>query len=241
MSVSDYKIQAERLAKHLATKHGITLKHSSILEALAATHGCKDWNTLSGLAPGLVATEVVDNEKSALPPEQQLALDVFIRNLNQIGFQDGLPNGLKAIGWKVGNRIYVLEIKLRETLLAKLPSEVQDALALTAAAKRGFHHPFTINLMKAFDSKGWLVKESKGTEVVTREALWDIRAGKLPYRGVLILDIPVEYENLLPIKDSIYEIDVTGPLFTQDVVRNSLGLFSRTPIKAPVRKTKPRQ
>lgn len=42
-----YKGQADRLAAHLAATHGIKLKRSSVLEAIAAVHGARDWNTLS--------------------------------------------------------------------------------------------------------------------------------------------------------------------------------------------------
>lgn len=47
MSTSIFKAQASRLAQHLADKHGIKLKHASVLEAIAALHGARDWNTLS--------------------------------------------------------------------------------------------------------------------------------------------------------------------------------------------------
>lgn len=56
MTIIDFKGQAARLAKHLATKHGLKLKHSNALEAIAKAHGSKDWNTLasaSACLPGL--------------------------------------------------------------------------------------------------------------------------------------------------------------------------------------------
>lgn len=43
----DHKIQADRLGEHLAHKHGVKLKHASLLEAIAVIHGARDWNTLS--------------------------------------------------------------------------------------------------------------------------------------------------------------------------------------------------
>lgn len=46
MSASHFKIEAERLCAHLAERHGWSLKHSSSLEAIAALHGARDWNTL---------------------------------------------------------------------------------------------------------------------------------------------------------------------------------------------------
>ena len=46
MSIEEIKAMGKRLADHLASKHGIKLKHSAILEAMAVQLGCKDWNTL---------------------------------------------------------------------------------------------------------------------------------------------------------------------------------------------------
>lgn len=167
--------------------------------------------------------------KQELP---DLAFKVFIDNLSQMGFQDGLPKGVKAIGWKIGGRVYLVEIKLRETLMEKLPEDVRGALTASAGQKKGLH-PFTIELMKSFNAKGWLVKEINGMKVTAREALWKIQAGKLEIKGVIVLDIPDEYREMLPAKDSIYPVKVTSPLFsnagaapmtTNDMA--GLGLFS---------------
>lgn len=45
MSIEQIKVMAKRLADHLASKHGVKLKHSAILEAMAVQFGSKDWNT----------------------------------------------------------------------------------------------------------------------------------------------------------------------------------------------------
>lgn len=45
MSVKEIKAMGERLASHLASKHGVKLKHTAILEAMAVQFGFKDWNT----------------------------------------------------------------------------------------------------------------------------------------------------------------------------------------------------
>lgn len=59
MSSIVLKAQAQRLADHLSRVHGVKLKHSAALEALAEMQGAADWNTLQaqptpsgGLAPG---------------------------------------------------------------------------------------------------------------------------------------------------------------------------------------------
>ncbi|KWU19038.1 glyoxalase superfamily protein [Burkholderia cenocepacia] len=47
MSAITYKAQAERLASHLSSVHKVRLKHASALEAIAAVHAARDWNTLA--------------------------------------------------------------------------------------------------------------------------------------------------------------------------------------------------
>jgi hypothetical protein len=43
---ANYKLQAERLAEHFSDVHRFRLKPSRALEAIAAVHGARDWNTL---------------------------------------------------------------------------------------------------------------------------------------------------------------------------------------------------
>jgi len=170
--------------------------------------------TKSLLYKAAAATEKASSEEHARVLTQrelsELAFDTFVGNLSTFGFQDGLPKGVPAIGWKVGARIYLLEIKLRETLLAKLPDDVRGAL--TAKEKRGLH-PLTVELMKGLHKHGWLVREINGQKLTARDSIWNIQAGKYPFKGVLVLDVPTEHIERLPTKDSIYAVTVTGALF----------------------------
>lgn len=197
-------------------------------------------------AAAAVEKASVDERERVLSKQElpDLAFKVFMDNLSQLGFQDGLPKGVKAVGWKIGGRVYLIEIMLRERLMAKLPEDVRGALMANASAKKGLH-PFTIDLMKSLNAKGWLVKEVNGVKVTAREALWTIQAGKLVIKGVIILDIPDEHREMLPSKDSLYAVSVMGPLFSNagSVAISSndvagLGLFSngegkQTPSKKP--------
>lgn len=47
MKLDALKKQAGRLAAYLGAKHRVTLKHASALEALAAVHGARNWQTLA--------------------------------------------------------------------------------------------------------------------------------------------------------------------------------------------------
>lgn len=162
-----------------------------------------------------------------------VALKGFLDALPTLPFQDGLPKGVKAVGWKVGTRIYLLEMHLRTTVMAKLDPDIRGALE-GAYAGRDSLAKFTQELLKAFDSKGWLVKEHLKTKLEAKDALWIVQAGKYEFKGVIILDLPKDYLEVLPSKDSLYELSIKGPLFpppaNQSVTASELadlGLFKK--------------
>lgn len=64
------KAQAARLADHLGTKHGIKLKHSAFLEAIAAIHGARNWQSLCAApSAGTEAFPAPTTSPAVLPPE----------------------------------------------------------------------------------------------------------------------------------------------------------------------------
>lgn len=94
MLVTDLKTHAKRLGVHLATHHGVRLKHSALLEAVAAIHGARDWNTLAAQSkPGLLQNMVAALSPSPklnvwwTPQEMMEALDEksYILGLNEKG------------------------------------------------------------------------------------------------------------------------------------------------------------
>ncbi|KWT98300.1 MULTISPECIES: hypothetical protein [unclassified Variovorax] len=157
-------------------------------------------------------------EKLELP---DLILEGFLQALPQLSFQSrGLPKGVQAVAWKVKNRVYMLEIKLRDTVLAKLPQEVRGALAPNPK-ERSRLQPFTLALLKALDEKGWLVRKHESTKLEVKEALWNVKAGKLEFKGVIIIDVPEEYMTQLPKEDSMYDVAISGTLFTPSASTNA--------------------
>ncbi len=151
-------------------------------------------------------------EKHELP---DVLFDAFIKALPTLSFQSfGMPKNVPAVAWKVGNRVYMLEIKLRETVMARLSQEVRGALTGTGK-DRSKLAPFTLQLLKSLESKGWLVREIGQMTLDTKEALWNIKAGKLEFKGVIVIDVPAEHLEMLPSQDSAYAVSVLGPLFQQ--------------------------
>ncbi|MDO8416277.1 MAG: hypothetical protein Q7S87_08720 [Agitococcus sp.] len=162
--------------------------------------------------------EVVTEEKQRTLEKTELPdvlFDAFLRALPQLSFQSrGLPKGVQAVAWKIGSRVYLLEIKLRETVMAKLPQDVRGALSPTQKDKQQKLQPFTHELLKALEVHGWLVRKIDAIKLDAKEALWNVKAGKLEFKGVIIIDVPPEYLSQLPTEDSMYEVAVTGSLFT---------------------------
>ncbi len=75
--IKSLKEQASALGKHLLTKHGVTLGHSELLEALAAMNNKADWNTLCASEPKKKKSAMPADKTSSLPAEEllKLALD----------------------------------------------------------------------------------------------------------------------------------------------------------------------
>lgn len=178
---------------------------------------------LLNVAGDTKAVAVVEQRQKTLESTKELTgqelpdviFEALLRALPSLSFQNrGLPKGVAAVAWKQGARVYLLEIKLRETVMAKLPAEVRGAL-LPNPKERSRLQPFTVELLKALDARGWLVKSINGVKTETKEAVWNIKAGKLDFKGVIVVDVPEEYKAQLPSDDSMYEVSVTGPLFTQ--------------------------
>lgn len=141
--------------------------------------------------------------------------EAFIDNLAVLPFQTpGLPKGVKAVGWKTKSRIYLLEIKLRETLMPKLDPDLRAALGGIYREKTKVT-PFTLELLKALEGRGWLIREIDQMKLDIKEALWKIKAGNLEFKGVLILDVPIEFQEKLPSQDTLYPLTVIGPLYDQ--------------------------
>lgn len=156
--------------------------------------------------------KIEENSEQSL---SDIIFEAFLRGLPSLSFQNrGLPKGVAAVAWKTKSRVYMLEIKLRETVLAKLPSEVRGAL--TNSKEKSRIQPFTSELFKALKEKGWLVTEIDPWKVDSKEALWNVKAGKLEFKGVIIVDVPEEYLTQLPSDDSMYEVTVTGTLFNNN-------------------------
>ena len=168
--------------------------------------------------------KIQENSEQSL---SDIIFEAFLRGLPSLSFQNrGLPKGVAAVAWKTKSRIYMLEIKLRETVLAKLPPEVRGALSNPKEKSRV--QPFTSELFKSLKEKGWLVTEIDSWKVDSKEALWNVKAGKLEFKGVIIVDVPEEYLTQLPSDDSMYEVTVTGTLFNNNGGgANSFNSFSK--------------
>ena len=98
MSAETFKAQAERLAAHLANKHGIKLKSSSMLEAVAALHGARDWNTLVAASTKLTSGPVAPVASPVVASAQDSPQD-FLEAALQVHAPTLLLRATSREGW----------------------------------------------------------------------------------------------------------------------------------------------
>lgn len=146
----------------------------------------------------------------------------FMKALPSLAFQSkGLPKGVNAVAWKVDNRVYLTEIKLRETIMAKLPADLRAALTPKDKPKV---QPFTQALLKAFEDRGWLVTTINNVSINAEEGLWNIKAGQLDFKGIIVIDVPEANMGQLPDGNSMYKVEVLGPWKTSAVKNKDPGM-----------------
>lgn len=84
MHTETYKLQATRLAEHLASVYGLKLKHTKSLEAIACLHGARNWHTLNaaGISGALEHPVLgkVRTQPATNPLENTVLCDISTRN-----------------------------------------------------------------------------------------------------------------------------------------------------------------
>ena len=151
---------------------------------------------------------------------EELAIETFLRVIPQVPYQvKGLAKGIKAAGFRVGDRLYLSEHHVREAALAKVDDDVAAALGGDYRA-RGEAGQFTQVLLKALEKRGWLVTELEGKPSEEAEAtswslpadraLWRVQSGIIEFRGMMAVVLPEEHHGLYP-KPTAYEVTVLGP------------------------------
>lgn len=168
----------------------------------------------------LVVNKVVEEEKQKTLESTESLSDVifkvFIDCLPMLAFQSrSLARGVPAVAFKVSDsRVYLLDTRMRETLLKNI-SDTKLRQALTPNENENNRlQPITLALLQTLDEKGWLVKEHEGITLEQDEALWNITSGNLEFKGAIGIDVPEEFQKLLPTRNSMYPIEISGTLFT---------------------------
>jgi hypothetical protein len=270
MSTENFKAQAARLVKYLSEHHRFRLKQSSSLEAIAAVHGMRNWNTLINCLPpsenataespsirdsypnGLSSAvspspDVRTNEPNAWPELEETGLvqsavvtpgdaDVLVarrveRLVNHVvPFLADSTRHIQRCGWRKDNRLYLLEIRFREFIFAHFSDSVQRSLR--EIPRQGLHL-VTQSFLRALNARGWLVTEEGGYQVEVEKALWNLKIGTLPWKGVIVLELPASMSESVDVADTRHEVRFEGPLFArqstpvQSLVEQIPGAFTK--------------
>jgi hypothetical protein len=240
MSNELYKAQAARLVKFLSEHHKFRLKQSTSLEAIAAIHGFRNWNTLIASASQVIGTTsdaaIAETTAGAALPlgvQRDLASEgvekVALLDLSEPAYPESLekmvaecllksaePNSHQMLsayarhGLRKGNRLYLPELKVRDDIFDRFSEHLKQ---LIQQYPRSGRRSVTAGILKGFLDAGWLVTKFEDWEVAPEFALWNIRTGAFEWKNMIILDLPENVSSALVVEESFLNIAVTGPLF----------------------------
>lgn len=198
--------------------------------ALAWAIGYWDNTEEIPIAPEPIARLALAIQKSAKNADQEVAaeaaleavaktskesslIDILLAKLPTLPFQNGLPKGVQAVGWRKGSRVYLIENQLVDKyLIQEVPADRRKALLDVPRGAKVSN--FTRELLRLLKERGWLVTQEAGFSLDWDQALWKLQAGKVLYKRIIALDMansPADME-MLP-SDSIYPVKLTEPQF----------------------------
>ncbi|MNR71738.1 hypothetical protein D3C71_24160 [compost metagenome] len=198
MSLDNFKAQAHRLASFLS-KSGVPVKQSLAYEAVAASHGYRNWNTLHAVADK-TETEVAEGVAQRARASHELeglevpVWEAFEELLQKIPFASATKKpGIAPAAFRDGRHIFVLELRILEELRAVLTDGDGNRLGSdNPAVDRIIHKSVALALVSAAKKKKWLHTRAQGP-LGPESDLWRIRHGRLDYPGVLVMRLPVNY------------------------------------------------
>jgi hypothetical protein len=238
MSNEIYRAQAARLVKFLSEQHKFRLKQASSLEAIAAIHGVRNWNTLIasgsesiGRTPEVSARENPVDAGSVLDVSSEFASEgiekVALLDLSEPVSPESLENrvadgllnsdepgnyhALSAYGrhgWRKGSRLYLPELKVRDDMIGRFSEHLKKLMLQHPGAR----HSVTSGILKGFANAGWLVTRADGWALDPELALWNIRTGMFEWKNMIILDLPESVFDSMKMEESALNIAITGPL-----------------------------
>lgn len=149
---------------------------------------------------------------------ERTAFDAFIEFMPNIIFKTpALKKGTIAYGWKQQTKLYLLEIQIREKILAGL-DETTKKLFITENEPIS---KFSTSLFIAFRKLGWLITEN-GHMKVGSVPFWEVKVGDNQFKGVFIIHIPEELLPSLTEQDTTYVITLIKPQYEKVKESNKL-------------------
>ncbi|GLR65090.1 hypothetical protein [Marinospirillum insulare] len=143
-----------------------------------------------------------------------LLLKALKTAIAETSFQNyGLQEGVKSLGWRKGNRLYLMERRLAERITEILTEDQLNALGVCQGVIKTSDamSPITKALCELNEFKDWLVLDAETltgqNKVKASQPLWVIRAGDKVFAGVLIMELPEVERSIYP-KETRYEIAV---------------------------------
>lgn len=158
-----------------------------------------------------------ENPKTELTAEE--SSDTFLLKalktaIAETSFQNyGLQEGVKSLGWRKGNQLYLMERRLAERITEILTEDQLSKLGVCLETNEDSSDisPITKALCELNEFNDWLVLDTETltgqNTVKASQPLWVIMAGDKVFAGVLILELPEVERSIYP-KETRYQIAV---------------------------------
>ncbi len=149
---------------------------------------------------------------------ERFVFDSFVDFMPNIIFKTpALKKGTMAYGWKQQTKLYLLEIQIREKILAVL-SDDDKKMFITENEPL---NKFSQALFSALKKIDWLVTENAQMKVGSIP-FWEVKVGDNQFKGVFILNIPEEFLSSLTEHDTTYVITILKPQYEKVKESNKL-------------------
>jgi len=154
--------------------------------------------------------EVIKDYKDSRTLDDKV-IDALLETITTYKFQNpNLPKSQRAIGWRKGNRLILIEIQFREKFATLLPKDLVAAWGGVQRQKNSLAG-VTKNFLEWLDEKDWLVREVDVYKTHTDEKpfkrevcpkdhypIWSIFSGSKEFVGVFEIELPEEYRQKFP-------------------------------------------
>lgn len=143
---------------------------------------------------------------------EEILEEAFINAIKNNHFQNyGYQKDIKSIGWRKGNKLYLLQNVLNDNFEKTIKDKKWVAEIENAYLGNEHLYTFAKAAVSMPNIKSWLVTERKtlrGKRKATADyPMWVVKVGEKDFVGVLIFELPKQLQYLYP-QETKYQLEV---------------------------------